>query len=186
MSPAGRYSRGRRRARGRETGITWLEFALSVAFIAVFAAVLLRSLEDAQGMAERAAADAVIMNLGSALRLQVAERIVGGRQRELAAFPGANPVAWLEKPPAGYLGESFGRPAEARPGCWFFDQGPRELVYIPRAVEHFRRRDGGGPEVRWRVRAVEGAPPRTDGEGRAAGRPPEGITIDITTPYAVP
>lgn len=190
MSPAGRYSRGRgrgwRRAYGREGGSSWLELALSIAFITVFAAVLLAALKDVQGMAERAEADAVIMNLRSALRLQVAERIVEGRQRELSGFPGANPVAWLEKPPAGYLGESRGSPAGATAGRWYFDLATRELVYVPRAVERFRRQDGGGPEVRWRVRAPDGAGRQTAGRREAPGAPPEGITIDITTPYAAP
>ncbi len=186
MIQAGRYSRDQGRRRSREGGISWLEFSLSLALLAAFAALLLAALLDAQATAERAAVDATIMNLKSALRLQVADRLVHGREGELREFPGSNPVRWLDKPPAPYLGEEWGPPAQAEPGAWYFDRRSGELVYLPRAVERFRREDGKGPEIRWRVRGLEGNRGATAGKAGASAAVPEGITIDITTPYAVP
>jgi hypothetical protein len=82
-----------------QRGSGWFEFAVAAVLLSVLAAILVRQLVEYQALAEQTAVDLTLRNLRSGLRWQVAERLLRGRAGELAGLEGANPVAWLERPP---------------------------------------------------------------------------------------
>lgn len=145
-------ARSASRAR-REAGSGWLEFAVAAVALSVLGAVLLQHLIAYQALAERTTVELTIMNMRAGMRYRIAELILAGRTREVRGLVGANPVAWLARPPEGYLGElegGDGRGAIPR-GAWYFDRVSRELVYRVNNDSGFRALDGGGSEIRLRV-----------------------------------
>ena len=136
-----------------QAGSSWLELAVAAALIAVFAAVLLSAVRDYQLLAERTVVKLTIMNMRSGMRYRIAELILAGRTREISGLVGANPVAWLSRPPEGYLGELNGAtPAvEVPPGAWAFDRQKRELVYRVHHDWGFKPLDESGKVIRLAV-----------------------------------
>ena len=134
-----------------QAGRGWLEFAVS--------AVLLQALLRHQELAERTAVEMTVMNMKSGLRYRIAGLIIDGRTQEIAELAGANPIAWLVRPPEGYLGETdAAEPLPAQPpGTWRFDAARRELVYKVNRGEGFASLDKGGKEIRLRVVAERGS-----------------------------
>ena len=128
------------------------EAAVALGIIAVFAWFLLNALLRAQEMAERTAVQMTVMNLRSALRLQMAHYVINGQEAELTTLVGANPVRWMDPPP-GYLGELLdAKESEFSPGSWHFDSGRRELVYSPNLSSGLAR-SPGRPALRWQIKA---------------------------------
>lgn len=141
-----------------QAGRSWLEFAVAAALLAVFAAVLLPVLLKQQALAERTAVEMTIMNMKSGLRYRIAELILAGRTKDIAALAGANPADWLARPPEGYLGETDAvDPPPQGPGTWRFETARRELVYRVNRSDGFTAHDGGEPEIRLRVVAEPGS-----------------------------
>jgi hypothetical protein len=137
----------------RQRGITVFEAAVALGVIAVFACFLLNALLRAQEMAERTAVQMTVMNLRSALRLQMAHYVINGQEAELTTLVGANPIRWMSPPP-GYLGELVDvKESETKPGSWYFDSGKRELVYRPNLDSELGRSHGGSHMLRWRIQA---------------------------------
>jgi hypothetical protein len=137
----------------RQGGLTVFEAAVALGVIAVFACFLLTALLRAQEMAERTAVQMTVMNLRSALRLQMAHYVINGQEAELTTLVGANPIRWTDPPP-GYLGELADvKESETKPGSWYFDSGRRELVYSPNLDSALARSPSGSQTLRWRIRA---------------------------------
>jgi hypothetical protein len=86
----------------------------------------------------------------SGARLQISDKMIHGES--VAPVADANPVSWLDRPPAGYAGEIKGiSRAELPPGTWFYDVERRELGYIPRLQSHLSA-DAERPVLRWAIR----------------------------------
>lgn len=120
----------------RRNGHTLLEFAIAVSVFALLLAVLLDKLGLYQQTGEQAAIKALQINLRAALAGQVATLQARGREHEIATLAGANPVQWLQRPPAGYAGElSAAQAAGLAAGSWYFDPLAHHLVYVRRGQE---------------------------------------------------
>ncbi|SFC93530.1 hypothetical protein SAMN05660831_00144 [Thiohalospira halophila DSM 15071] len=75
--------------------------------------------------------------------------------------PGDNPVALLDRPPAGYRGEQPGlEPAEVPPGSWYYDPSRGVLIHRPKDPELLRPVDEppaeAVPHLQLRLVAPEG------------------------------
>ena len=118
------------------------ELAVVVLVVAVLAWLLMRALDRAREEVE----EATVQSEAAALRVELLDA-----QAHRAAFGGAlpngdNPLRWVGRQPAAYLGEFDAAPA-AR-GVWYFDRARGELVY----------RFQSGREARFRlVRGAEAA-----------------------------
>ncbi len=137
----------------RQAGSGWLEFAVAAVVLSVLAAVLLQSLLYYQALAEKTTVELTIMNMRTGMRYRIAELILAGRTREVGGLVGTNPVAWLARPPEGYLGEvdDVAGPDEVPRGSWYFDRRTRELVYRVNRDSGFQPLDGGARAVRLKV-----------------------------------
>lgn len=144
---------GKHACRKGQAGSSWLELATAAALIAVFAAVFLSAVRDYQLLSERTVVKLTIMNMRSGMRYRIAELILAGRTREISGLVGANPVAWLARPPEGYLGEvnAAAPPMEVPPGTWAFDRQTRELVYQVHHDWGFKPLDESGKVIRLAV-----------------------------------
>jgi general secretion pathway protein G len=170
-------ARGRESAlSARQAGSGWIEFAVVAVLLSTFAAVLMNALLTYQALAEKTAVELTIMNMRTGLRYRIASLIVDGRSGEVAALGGANPVAFLERPPSGYLGEvdAAGSDAELPRGGWRFELPRRELVYRVNREGGFEPAGEGEKVIRLRVESSPG-----DGSRDAL----LGVSIRVANPY---
>jgi general secretion pathway protein G len=139
-----------------QRGSGWFEFAVVAVLLAILAGLLLRWVVEYQERAEKTVVELTLRNLRSALRWQVGQRMIHGGAADLAQLAGANPVAWLDRPPPGYLGELAG-PANERSGGgnWYFDNAAGELAYVPNLSAHLAVHRRGAGELRWQLRALK-------------------------------
>jgi len=141
--------------RRQKLGLTLLEFAIWAAIVAVLSGLFLGAVLYYEELGEKTEVELTILNIRSGLRYQVAERMFRGRMNELAALSTANPVQWLERPPADYEGERRdAQDGSIGKGRWYFDIDGRELRYRPRLRDHL------SPEakfLRWRVVPIYGS-----------------------------
>ena len=127
------------------------ELAVVVLVVALLAWLLMRALDRARAEVEEATVQSE-----AALRVELLDA-----QAHRAAFGGAlptgdNPLRWVNRQPASYLGELDAAPEAG--GAWYFDRARGELAY------RFR----SGREARFRlVRGAEaaGAPGALGGVG---------------------
>lgn len=133
-------------------GFSRFELLVSVILIGVLTAVLLDYSLRYQERAEKAVMEATAINIRSGLRLRVAELMMQDRMREIGNLIGENPVNWLEKPPANYMGSVDSSSRISLPeGSWYFDASRRELIYLPRLSRFFKTDAAGEKAVRFRV-----------------------------------
>lgn len=135
-----------------QAGLNLLELSVALAVFATLAGSLLSAVLFYQEWAEKVVVEATIVNVRSGLRWQVVDRLINGRQSGLSDLVVVNPVRWLEREPAGYIGERANVSAsDLEPGTWVYDTYKREVGYRPKLHSHLV-----GPEdgvLRWRVRA---------------------------------
>ena len=110
------------------------EFAVLVVVVAVLARLLLNALDRAREDVE----EATVQAEAAALRVELLDA-----QAHRAAFGGAlpasdNPLRWVSRQPAAYLGELDAAPAAL--GVWYFDRAHGELVYRFRSAREARFR----------------------------------------------
>lgn len=165
---------------------------MAAVLIGIFVWVAAERISVLRMEAERVAVEHAIGTLKHALGVEAFRRAAADGLAGVVALDGSNPMALLERPPRGYLGERAGAAsAAAAPGSWHFDTGRGALVYRARFPEafpggereqvyrvqfRFRDHDGNGqfdPGVDG-VQALELAPltssdpaPATDTQGRA-------------------
>lgn len=127
------------------------EFALATTFIALTSWFLLDALAQLQAESEKLAVETTVRNINSGLFLQQAERMVTGRESELPILAQENPVAWLERPPTGYVGErDCTAPGVLAAAQWCWDPAGRLLYYRPLRTEGLKI-DADVPWLTWRV-----------------------------------
>lgn len=142
-----------------QRGSGWLEFAVVAVVLAIMLGLLLQRVVEYQEQAEKAAVELTIRNLRSALRWEVGQRMIHGRGEDIAQLAGANPIAWLQRPPPGYVGESVvPAAAQIEAGSWYFDIAARELAYLPRFRSHLKTAANSTAELRWRLHALKNVP----------------------------
>lgn len=99
------------------------EFAVVVLIIGVLALILMRAIESARESVEEAA----VQSEAAALRIELLD-VLAHREAFGGELPqSANPLRWVAREPAAYLGELDAAP-QAR-GVWYFDRQQGELVY---------------------------------------------------------
>jgi hypothetical protein len=130
-----------------------------------------------QERAEKTLVDLTVRNLRATLRWQVAQRMVHGAAGDLVALLDANPVAWLERPPAGYVGEIAGEAPDLAGGSWYFNTAARQLVYVPRLAAHLSVSNYRSGRLRWQVRRLKAVP---TGDVKA---PADALVIAEAAPY---
>ncbi len=151
-----------------------LQFSVIVAVVGILATELLDTLRYTQEQTEKLVVESTIRNISAGLLAAVAERMFRGQDGRIRELLETNPVIWLEKPPAGYLGEFSSGPLEVPPGAWFFDQTSKELKYRPMLDRHLRIEASDGI-LRWKL----------DGEftsGKADAQV-DWVRVTVRTPY---
>lgn len=146
--------------RGRQRGLSLLEFTLFTIIMAVLVALALERIAAMRVYMERAAVEHVVARMREALALEFAELVVSGRLHELRDHAGGNPLRH-----AGVLqdaGVASGLPAagQREPGQWYFDAAGGTVAYVPRYPGALEWPEGEPPLLRWRVR-----PDWTDADG---------------------
>jgi hypothetical protein len=102
------------------------EFAVAVLLVALVGYGLLQALESAQQAVDEANMQAEV----AALRVELLD-VLAHREAYGGELPqSANPLRWVAREPAGYVGEFDSADAAPRTrGVWFFDRSRGELVY---------------------------------------------------------
>lgn len=115
----------------RQRGATRFEFAVCVIVIGLLAGVLLGRLLEWRVQSEYAAARHVVGALRTALAAREAQLVTtAGRDAALGLMQ-ENPMSWLLRQPANYLGEYYAPdPDMLRRGAWFFDRTDRTVNYV--------------------------------------------------------
>ncbi len=135
--------------------LTRLEAALFVIVAAVLAAVLLGRLSRYAEEAEKAAMEATVLRVQSALHLRLALAALKGERIDVERWPRGNPFELAGATPGNYLGALLAPDlASLQPGNWLFDQGRGELVYLPKRTRGFSGGSDPVPAVRYRLDAA--------------------------------
>src|SRR4051812_15375938 len=85
-------------------GVSLLEFAVVAAIACLLIGTLLHRMARYQEQAEQAAIASMAGALRAALSMKVGQLHARGKEHEIAALAGQNPVLWLSAPPPNYLG----------------------------------------------------------------------------------
>ena len=154
-----------------------------VILVALMVGLALGRLMAMQADAERVSMETVAGTLRSALGMKVAESIVRGEMRELAALEGANPMERLAQLPTNYLG-ALDQPdvATLEDGHWYFDIASGELVYLIRNKAHFSGGASNPPRARFAVRLVY-ADRNRNGRYDPSVDAVEGVRLTAVEPY---
>ena len=135
-----------------------LETALYAVIAGTLAALLLYRLLQLSEVAEKAAMEATVARLQSALYMRAAKAVLSGRSGATLAWQDRNPLALAHAVLPNYLGE-FDHPdlASLEPGNWLYDRSRHELVYLVRRARHFSGGSDPVPAIRFRLRLERGA-----------------------------
>ena len=116
---------------GRGRGATRFEFAVCAIVTALLAAVLLGRLLEWRAQSERTAAYHVVGALRTALAARATQIGASSGEDAVIALMQENPMTWLVRKPANYLGEYYSPELSTlRRGAWFFDRTDRTLNYL--------------------------------------------------------
>ena len=140
----------------RQAGVTWFEFSVVASLLAVLAGSLLTALLYYEELGEATVVQLTVRNLRSGMRYQIADKLTQGRAWDLVSMVQANPLAWVESSPDGYVGEVRSADIVLLPkGSWFFDTDRDELGYIPKLSFHLVMALSQSTILRWQVRALK-------------------------------
>jgi prepilin-type N-terminal cleavage/methylation domain-containing protein len=154
-------------SRARARGFTLFELLVVICIVAVLAQALLSRVAFYQEQAERAAMEQVVAALQSALTLNTASLMTGGRERDAGTLANENPMNWLAKKPANYAGEFFDpAPRTVAPGNWVFDLKSRDLIYVIDRGNFFTPGKEGVQWIRFHVNLVHDYMPGEGGKKR--------------------
>ncbi len=135
-----------------------LQSALYVAIAGVLAAVLLERLLTYAEVAEKAAMEATVSRLRTALYAKVAYLALRGEYQAIESLSEQSPFATGDMKSSNYLGAFDGVPAGGgEGGKWFYDRVRHELVYVPNLTRYFSGVDGEQSPglIRYRVEVLK-------------------------------
>ena len=158
-------------------GFSVLELLFSVMIIGTLMAFFLQRVDYYRERAEKVAMEQLAREIGSALRIRVAELMLANRWQDIGRLESANPVDALELQVGNYAGAG-GRAGEASvgEGRWYFDRETRELVYFPQLASNFVSGEER-PRVAWHIVVVREAP------RRGASARPAWARLELVAPY---
>ena len=117
---------------GRSSGATRFEFTVCVVVMGLLAGVLLGRLLEWRVQSERTAAYHVVGALRTALAAREAQLVTAAGRDAALALMQENPMHWLLRQPANYIGEYYSPELTTlRRGAWFFDRTDRTVNYVP-------------------------------------------------------
>lgn len=136
----------------RQQGFSLFELIVVIFVVSLLAAVFARRLTAYQEFAEKAAMDATLSIIKTALQIRLANLIIDNRQADAPELERTNPMEWLAETPSNYAG-LYREPTER--GSWYYDQRLLQLVYVPSSADYLRmEKTDGGREIRFRTRLI--------------------------------
>lgn len=164
----------------RIAGFTLFELVVTLVIMSVLIGVFFDHFLELEEIAEKTAMEQTVLSIRSALKLQMAALITGGRSQEIAQLADGNPMRFVSR--TNYAGE-LSDPDESQPpkGMWYFDPKHNELVYRISGGANFSPSQGGDKRVRYQVKVVRGGasgvttPPATNEIW--------GVTLEEVEPY---
>jgi prepilin-type N-terminal cleavage/methylation domain-containing protein len=133
-------------------GFTLFELTVVVCIVAVLIAIAIDRLARYQELGERAALQLNLAALNTALVLRFAAYVAMGKPEGIAQDAGKNPISFLGRAPANYLGELSAPDLPALPRqSWYFDRNSSQLVYLPRHRRYLVSTSGQPETLRFRV-----------------------------------
>jgi general secretion pathway protein G len=115
----------------RIRGATRFEFAVCVVVTGVLAGMLLGRLLEWRAQSERIAAYHVVGALRTALAAREAQLVTAAGRDAALTLMQENPMSWLLRQPANYVGEYYAPdPEMLQRGAWFFDRMDRTVNYV--------------------------------------------------------
>ena len=148
---------------------------MAAVLAALLAGMLLERLIAYQAETERVAVKQLIGSLRTALALRSAQALAVGGDTALMALVHQNPMHWLQKSPANYLGEYYSAPKGLPAGHWYFDRSAQTLVYLPSSNKTFSV--GIQKVLFFKVKSLR-VPDPVEGSKRRAGS--KGLVLDQT------
>ncbi len=136
----------------------YLQSGLYVAIFGVLAAVLLERLLTYAEVAEKAAMEATVSRLHTALYAKVAYLALRGEYPAIDALTEQSPFATGDMKSPNYLGVFDGVPdGGGEGGNWFYDRVRHELVYVPNLKRHFSSdgRQDAPALIRYRIEILK-------------------------------
>lgn len=168
----------------RQRGFTLFELVVVVSIVGVLGVVVLDRMRFYQEAAEKAAMEQTLGIVRSAMRLQIADRLLSGGAKDVATLAQANPMDWLAQQPRNYVGVRFAPKAgEIAGGNWYFDLKDRHLVYVVRLGNHFAMDHLGRlgrKQVRFELRLVAKS---TQEQTSADVKEIQGLVLAEVVPY---
>lgn len=151
--------------RGRQHGLSLLEFTLVVALFSVLIVFAANRITELRVDLERAAVEHTLAGMRSALALEFSELLIQGRAERIDRWEGGNALRLLR------MRNVLDADAEGVPGPgeWAYDEARGEIVYRPAYPDAL----AGDPDAvgRWRV-VVTGGESRSGLELAAVERVP--------------
>lgn len=118
-------------APSRCRGATRFEFVVCVVVMGLLAGGLLGRLLEWRAQSERAAAYHVVGALRTALAARETQLVTAAGKDAALSLLQENPMGWLIRQPANYIGEYYSPdPEMLRRGTWFFDRTDRTVNYV--------------------------------------------------------
>ncbi|WP_254442332.1 type II secretion system protein [Duganella vulcania] len=160
-----------------ERGFTLFEFAVVACIFGVLMVVALERVAYYRRAGDEAAVQALLINMRSALSGKVMALQAQGREREIDALAGANPVTWLERPPGNYVGELTQDAAKnVKAGNWYFDPAQQKLIFV--RGEQGNLLNGASGNICFKVELLR-LPLKNANAGRQPGNDPGVALIEV-------
>jgi len=116
---------------GRAAGFTLFEMVVSIIVIVILYMVAEQRLNELPAAAERANFYGVLEQIKTGVNFDMVNKLAAGRQSEIRALEGTNPMLLLIEAPSNYHGElKLVTDSVDRRNAWYFETSTGELVYV--------------------------------------------------------
>lgn len=129
-----------------------LELAVITLMIVVLLAIAAHRIWQLRIAAEQTAVISMLGSIRSAVGIQTIQRVLHGGLESVAAMDRANPIDFLEPPPASYelLKEPLS-PDRMQPYRWYFDASTGELIYRVANADYLQTDLPGPARIRFQL-----------------------------------